>query len=187
MDITVGCFADAYGNVEVEEIDTEQLCWRGILDMLVSEMTREECEELLARLGFGRLACVRDNQAYVVPIYFASEPGHLYGFSTLGEKIEWMRSNPLVCVEADEVVSETNWASVVVRGRYEEFPDTPEYAEPRRKAQSRLENMRSLWWPISFASAQPRERFDRDIAIFYGIHVEQISGRRGSPDPAQLT
>jgi nitroimidazol reductase NimA-like FMN-containing flavoprotein (pyridoxamine 5'-phosphate oxidase superfamily) len=105
----------------------------------------------------------------------------------MGEKIEWMRSNPLVCVEADEVLSDTEWASVVVRGRYEEFPDTPEYAEPRRKAQSRLEKIRSLWWRSGLASAQTRGRFDRDIAIFYCIHVEQISGRRGSPDPAKQT
>ena len=30
--------------------------------MLVREMSRAECEELLARLSFGRLACARDNQ-----------------------------------------------------------------------------------------------------------------------------
>lgn len=153
--------------------------------MLVSEMGRQECEELLTRSGFGRLACVRDNQPYVVPIYFAAEPGRLYGFSTMGKKIEWMRSNPLVCIEADEVVSDIEWTSVVVRGRYEEFPDRPEYAEPRQKAQSRLEKVRSLWWQTGFAAAQPRGRFDRDIAIFYCIHIEEISGRRGSPDPGK--
>jgi uncharacterized protein len=151
--------------------------------MMVSEMERQECETLLARVGFGRLACVRDSQPYIVPTYFASEPGCVYGFSTMGEKIEWMRANPLVCLEADERLSDTEWASVVVLGRYEEFPDTPEYAELRRKAQSRLEKVRSLWWQTAFDSAQTRSRFDRDIAIFFCIHVEQISGRRGSPDP----
>ena len=37
--------------------------------MLVSEMSHQECEKLLARLGVGRLACVRDNQPYIVPMY----------------------------------------------------------------------------------------------------------------------
>jgi uncharacterized protein len=153
--------------------------------MLVREMSRTECEDLLARLNIGRLACARDNQPYVVPIYFAPEPGCLYGFSTMGQKIEWMRLNPLVCVEADEVLSHSEWASVVVRGRYEEFPDTPEYAEPRRVAQSRLEKVRSLWWQTGFAAAQTRGRFDRDITVFYCIHIEELSGRRGSPDPVE--
>ena len=96
--------------------------------MLLREMSREECDDLLGRLGYGHLACAHDNQPYVVPIYFVSDRGHLYGFSTKGQKIEWMRLNPRVCVEADEVLSHSQWASVVVQGHYEEYPDTPEYA-----------------------------------------------------------
>jgi nitroimidazol reductase NimA-like FMN-containing flavoprotein (pyridoxamine 5'-phosphate oxidase superfamily) len=41
--------------------------------MLVGELHSGECYELLARLGFGRLACARDSQPYIVPIYFAYE------------------------------------------------------------------------------------------------------------------
>jgi nitroimidazol reductase NimA-like FMN-containing flavoprotein (pyridoxamine 5'-phosphate oxidase superfamily) len=153
--------------------------------MLEREMSREECEDLLARLGFGRLGCTCDNQPYVVPIYFVSEPGCLYGFSTMGQKIESMRLNPLVCVEADEVRNPIEWASVVVRGRYEEFPDTPEYSKRRQKAQSMLEEKRSLWWQPGFAAVQTRGRFDGDITIFYCIHIEHISGRCASPDPVE--
>src|ERR1700689_2739307 len=89
--------------------------------MLVGELRPGECYELLTRLGFGRLACSRDNQPYIVPIYFAYEPERLYGFGTLGQKIDWMRSNPLVAIEADEVKSHIEWTIVVVQGHYEEF------------------------------------------------------------------
>lgn len=41
--------------------------------------------------------------------------------------------DPLVCVEVDEVVSPEEWASVIVFGRYEELPDSPEY-QPQRAA-----------------------------------------------------
>jgi uncharacterized protein len=150
--------------------------------MLVGELHSGECYELLARLGFGRLACARENQPYIVPIYFAYEHERLYGFGTLGQKIEWMRSNPLVAVEADEVKSHLEWTSVVVRGRYEEFPDTPEYADRRHQAQSALEK-RSLWWQTGFASAQTRGGFNRDLPVFYCIHIDQISGHRAMPDP----
>ena len=109
--------------------------------MLVSEMQPRECYEFLARVGFGRLACVRENQPYIVPVYFAYEPHRLYGFATLGQKVDWMRSNPRVAVEADEVKSHIEWTSVVVQGRYEEFPDVPEYASIRQQAQSLLEKI----------------------------------------------
>jgi uncharacterized protein len=153
--------------------------------MLISEMSRRDCDEFLGRVGFGRLACVRDGQPYIVPIYFAAEPGRLFGFATMGQKIDWMRSSPRVCVEADEVLGQTGWTSVVVQGRYEEFPDTPEYARLRQEAQSRLEKVRSLWWQSGFAAAQTRRQVDRDRTVFYCIHVEEITGRRASPDPAE--
>lgn len=152
--------------------------------MLIREMSRKECEDLLSRLGFGRLACARDNTPYVVPIYFACETGRIFAFSTMGQKIEWMRLNPAVCVEADEVLSPTDWMSVVARGHYEEFPDTPEYSEARKQAQLHLEKARPLWWQPGFAATQTRGRFDRDVTVFYCVQIEEISGRRASPDPA---
>src|ERR1039458_10298930 len=153
--------------------------------MLVREMSRQECEDLLARTGFGRLACARDNQPYIAPMYFAAEPGLLYGFATMGQKIKWMRLNPLVCVEADEVRSHTEWSSVIVLGRYEELPDIPENSKRIHHAQQLLEKLRSLWWQTGVAAAQTRGDFDRDIASFYCIHIEEISGRRASPDPVE--
>ncbi len=151
--------------------------------MLVREMSRSECEGLLARLGFGRIACARDNQPYIAPIYFASDHGHLYGFATMGQKIAWMRLNPQVSVEADEVLSHSKWASVVIQGRYEEYPDIPEYADRRQLAQSMLEKARSLWWQTGVAAAQTRQDFDRDVTTFYCIHIKEISGRCASLDP----
>ena len=59
--------------------------------MLISEMTEKECRQFLSRSTLGRLACAQENVPYIVPIYFVYEPDHLYGFSTFGKKIEWMR------------------------------------------------------------------------------------------------
>lgn len=54
--------------------------------MLISEMSREQCLDMLSRQGFGRLACAHHNRPYIVPIYFAYEPDHLYGFTNLRTK-----------------------------------------------------------------------------------------------------
>jgi nitroimidazol reductase NimA-like FMN-containing flavoprotein (pyridoxamine 5'-phosphate oxidase superfamily) len=149
-------------------------------EVLIHEMKPQECRELLARVGMGRLGCARNNQPYVVPIYFAYEPDHLYGFSTVGQKIEWMRDNPLVCVEADEVRTHNQWASVVVLGRYEELPDKPEYGELRRQAQAVLAK-RFMWWQTGFAASQSRGGSKPAAPVFYCIHIEEISGHQAAP------
>jgi len=59
--------------------------------------------------------------------------------------IEWMRVNPLVCVQADEVMSPQHWVSVVVFGRYEELPHTPEWQREREFAWKLLQQ-HAMWW-----------------------------------------
>jgi len=89
-------------------------------------MSQQECLQVLARARLARLACARENQPYVVPVYLAyhEASGCLYGFTTPGQKVEWMRANPLVCVEVDEITDYDQWASVIVMGKYEESPDS---------------------------------------------------------------
>ena len=152
--------------------------------MLIHDMSREECGELLIRLGTGRLACARDNQPYIVPVYFAYEPDRLYGFATLGKKIEWLRANPLVCVEVDDVKSRLDWQSVVVTGRYEEYPDVPEYRDARNEAQALLER-RYLWWQTAYAAEQLRAGKHQETPVFYCVHIEEMSGRRAAPDAVE--
>jgi nitroimidazol reductase NimA-like FMN-containing flavoprotein (pyridoxamine 5'-phosphate oxidase superfamily) len=149
--------------------------------MRITKMEYQECRDILRRLGFGRLGCARDNQPYIVPLYFAYEPDHLYGFATFGQKIEWMRANPRVCVQSDEVLSSDNWTSVIVLGRYEELPDTPAYADERGKAQSLLEK-RSMWWQTSYVASNVRGQSVAPSPVFYCIHIEEISGLRASPE-----
>jgi uncharacterized protein len=154
--------------------------------MLICEMNAKECRDLLARLGTGRLGCARNNQPYVVPIYFAYEPDRLYGFSTVGQKIEWMRENPLVCVEADEVLAHNHWASVVALGRYEELSDKPEYAEARRQAQSLLEK-RAMWWQTGYAASQSRTEHKPGMPVFYCVHIEHLAGHKATADAVEAS
>ena len=149
--------------------------------MLVKEMAAEACREILARNGFGRLGCARDNQPYVVPIYFAYEPDHLCSFSTVGQKIEWMRANPRVCVEVDEVTNHFQWMSVIVSGRYQAFPNTPEFDLEPRNAKLVLEK-RMLWWQTAYAAQQFRAKSQSTEPLFYCIHIDSITGHCAVPD-----
>ena len=151
--------------------------------MLIEELTIPTCLDLLARVRSGRLACARDAQPYIVPFYFAYHYNCLYSFSTVGQKIEWMRANPLVCVEADEVVSAHQWMSVIVFGRFEELLDTPEWRSEREIAWKLLQQ-HAMWWEPGYAKTIVHGA-ERPLApVFYRIHVAQVTGRRTAPEEA---
>src|SRR5580658_4011963 len=98
--------------------------------MMIDQMNDKDCSEMLSRVSLGRLGCALDNQPYVVPIHFAHDGKAIYALSTLGQKIEWMRVNPKVCLQVDEIRGEGQWASVIITGYYRELPE-PQYADER--------------------------------------------------------
>ncbi len=153
--------------------------------MLIQELSSQASLDLLARARLGRLACSQGGQPYVVPVYLAYADHSLYGFATLGKKIEWMRANPLVCVEVDEVVSPQQWASVIVVGRYEELPDTPELQSARAFAHKLLKHA-AMWWEPAYVKTvlggAPRPL----VPVFYRIRITQVTGHRASREPGVL-
>ena len=91
-----------------------------------------------------------------------------------------MRKNPLVCVEADEVVSPQEWMSVVVFGRYEELPDTPEY-QPARTVAHHVLQRQGMWWEPGYVKTILHGTERPLVPVFYRIHVAQITGHRATP------
>jgi nitroimidazol reductase NimA-like FMN-containing flavoprotein (pyridoxamine 5'-phosphate oxidase superfamily) len=152
--------------------------------MLIRDLTPQECREVLARTGFGRLGCAQDNQPYVVPIYFAYEPERLYSFTTVGQKIEWMRTNPKVCLEVDEVESHFQWMSVIVTGRYQELPNTRKFRTERQNALVALEK-RVLWWQTAIAAKRWPVGHGTAEPLFYCIHIDSMTGLRAFPDAGE--
>lgn len=149
--------------------------------MLINDMTRQASIDLLTRTRFGRLACAHEGQPYISPMYCAYEDNYIYSFSTLGQKIGWMRLNPLVCVEADELVSPQDWTTVVVLGKYEELPDTPRCEGARKRAFDLLQR-RPMWWEPGYVKTVINEKTRPMEFVYFRIYVHQISGHRGTPE-----
>jgi len=147
--------------------------------MFIHEMSVDECRRVLQKANLGRLACARDGQPYVVPINFAFDGTYLYGFTTVGQKIEWMRSNPLVCLEIDEIIDENQWISIIVFGRYEELADMPKYAKARVRAHAFLQK-RAVWWEPAYMSDEHRDQPHSLTPIFYRIHIKKMTGHRAA-------
>ncbi len=153
--------------------------------MFVREIEVAECRRMLAGARFGRLACAHENQPYVVPVFFAVDGDYVYLFSMPGRKIEWMRNNPQVCLEIDNVKSWNDWTSIVVLGRYDELADTPDCHCERLRAHELLQR-RPMWWqPASVAVAN--HDGSRDFTpVFFRISIERVTGHRAVPTPDEV-
>jgi uncharacterized protein len=175
--------------------------------MSVRELSQEECFQWIGGVRLARLACANANQPYITPVYLvfqkSSSGSAFYGFTTQGLKTDWMRANPLVCVEMDEVQTRDHWTSLIAFGYYEELPEPSNEKNPRlpSRAESsnesgseenvdpwdehllahRLLQTHAQWWEpastvrIHAASETPF------VPVFYKIRIDSITGYSATP------
>ena len=148
--------------------------------MRIVSMSKTECKALLKRVMIGRLASSMNNQPYVVPICFSYIPRKncLYLFSTVGQKIKWMRKNPKVCFQADEIGNRAIWASVVINGKYVELTE-PKFAAEKQQAIEYLAQY-SSWWRTPLVQRREKNKDQGIEPVFFRIDISSISGLRAS-------
>lgn len=146
--------------------------------MIIREMNQYEIMEVLEKTAkVGRLACAQDGQPYIVPLNFVYRLGYLYSFTTLGKKVEWMRTNPKVCVEFDHISATNDWQSVLVTGRYEELTSDTEHLEARNEAYNLL-SKRAEWWQPAYVDTVIRDHIRKLEPIYFRILVEEKTGHK---------
>jgi nitroimidazol reductase NimA-like FMN-containing flavoprotein (pyridoxamine 5'-phosphate oxidase superfamily) len=175
--------------------------------MEIREMGRDDCLQALSDARVARLACAMENQPYVIPVFLAFYQSEcagpcLYGFATQGQKVEWMRANPSVCVEVDEIEDIDTWMSVIAFGKYEELPNDLDQnvhrvvgalaSKTRAEAPSaitstnervfayQLLQSRAMWWEPATSTrnlggANPTNEV---TPIFYKIRINDVTGYR---------
>ena len=88
---------------------------------MLRDLSPELTNHLLTTQFFGRIGCAANGQVLVVPVSYFYDGQAIYGHTREGTKTQFLRQNPAVCFEVDEVCSPTSWRSVVVQGLYEEL------------------------------------------------------------------
>ena len=139
----------------------------------VEDMPPGEMHELLQTASFGHLGCAHNGRPYVVPMHFAYDGKELYFFTTEGMKTQFMKSNPQVCLQVEEVTNTSHWRSVMVIGRAERLSNAKEI---ERAMQQITQRNPSLTPAIS---ATQLDAIGRAVAIaLYRIQPEIIDGRK---------
>ena len=167
--------------------------------MHIEVLTRTASLDFLAGCHFGRLACANQSQPYITPFYFTYHDQWIYSFTTIGQKIEWLRANPLACVEVDEIASPQEWTSVIVFGRYKELAKTTDGHPPRempfglheeptkstddqdaRERAFKLLQQRQLWWEPGYAITLLHGTPRPLKQVYFRLSVDEISGHRAT-------
>ncbi|MBX5173087.1 pyridoxamine 5'-phosphate oxidase family protein [Rhizobium sp. NZLR1b] len=149
------------------------------MTMKLREINPVECYGILENARFGHLACCKDGQPYVAAIYFAFSGGVAYSFTMPGRKLDWMRANDKVCLHVEQRPAGDGWTSVIIEGRFEEFPDSGVWQSERMRAWSLLQKHMD-WWEIGSMKPQELPVLEVSPHVFYGIAVTSVSGRRAS-------
>ena len=137
------------------------------------EMSSPEASSVLQRVGYGHLGCAKENQPYVIPVYYVYDPPGLYIYTTRGMKTEFIASNPAVCLQVEGVRDAHIWKIVIVIGRAGLLTDSAE----REKANNLIALINPSHAPaISKTSIGASIR--QNIDEIYRSHPQIMSGRK---------
>ena len=138
----------------------------------VQEMANKGIKEVLARVGYGHLACARNNRPYVVPIHYVYDGSSIYIYTTEGKKTEIISDNPQVCLQVEEVVDNDDWRSVIVHGEARKITDRKDLEEVIKLIRS---SNPTLTPAISIRWMDMWIRENREVV--YRIMPEMMTGR----------
>lgn len=145
--------------------------------MQITTLTRDDCILFLSSQSLGRLACTKDGVPHVTPIFFVCHEPNIYSFSTVGKKIEWLRNNPVACLQVDKITSPQEWTSVIVTGRYDELKEP----NPLRETAHTLLQNRRIWWEPGYARTVTNTGERPLEPLYFRLSMDEVSGRKASP------
>lgn len=134
---------------------------------MARRLSTAEAHQLLAEETVAHLACVVNDEPYVVPINYLFLDGSIYSHSLPGLKIDALRTNPRLCLQVEQVKNNIKWRSAQVFGDFEEIQSPSE----RRYVLSRLSERFPLLTPVESVQANSAED-----CIVFRIEIDRLSG-----------
>jgi uncharacterized protein len=143
----------------------------------VTELSREQCEDLLSRNHIGRMAYSFKDQVDIRPLSYVYTDGWIFGRTSGEEKLRTLQHNRWVAFLVDDVQDAFNWESVLVRGAVH-FLDEARKPEDRKLQARASEVLRSLT-PEGFRGTDPAPY----RAVLFGLAPQELTGRRSTLVP----
>ncbi len=146
---------------------------------MLGKLNNEEIEELLQNSNMGRIGCSSDRKTYVVPVNYVYDGKSIIAHSVEGMKIKMMRINPSVCFEVDEVISNTNWKSVIAWGTYQETTDERERLDAMKIFVSKMMKLKisTTAHPPELTEQRMHDLHGSAKPVIYRILLNEKTGR----------
>ena len=137
----------------------------------IRELTRAECDALLARNHVGRIAFSFHDRVDLEPVHYVYSNGWLHGRTSPGTKLSTLRHHPWVAFEVDEIEGLFDWKSVIVHGVVH-IPDPDGSPDDVASFASILAHIREIV-PHALEDADPTP--ERQVLV--RVYAEEVTGR----------
>ncbi len=139
-------------------------------------LSREEALEILNGAPVAHIGMIDGDEPYVTPMSFVLEGDRIFFRTMAGRKLEALRANPVVCIEASTYDEETgDWASVIVKGTVSEADED----EVKTTVISRLfrKYEKVIGSPLARGGMQPLEGLPHVLVVELREVTGMVSGR----------
>lgn len=147
----------------------------------VRQLTREECDALLARNHVGRIAFSFHDRVDLEPVHYVYSGGWLHGRTSPGTKLSTLRHHPWIAFEVDEIEGLYDWQSVIVRGVVD-IPDPEGSPSDVSAFESTLGLIRELV-PHALDPDDPTP----ERQVLFRIYAEEVTGRMSTMQVRQAS
>ncbi len=128
----------------------------------------DEVHGALSEIGWGLLATEESGQPYAVPIAYGFDGRRIYIGTGPGRKLRTLERNPRVCLTVADVVSLSDWVSIVITGQVRWIDRLPDRARAIRALVQQRRSGRRL-------GAEQAPRLARARLAY--IEIESMTGR----------
>jgi nitroimidazol reductase NimA-like FMN-containing flavoprotein (pyridoxamine 5'-phosphate oxidase superfamily) len=147
--------------------------------MNITIMDDAACTSLIQGERIGRLGCCKDGRAYVVPIHYVSAGSMIYSFTMPGQKLDFMRGNPNVCLQIDKIERSEEWKCVLVEGVFREST-----MEADQQEVWKLLEQHNDWWEIGSQLVKHGENEALRKPVYFSISMDVVTGRQALTQPS---
>lgn len=139
-------------------------------------LNREEALEILRDAPVAHLGLIDDGEPYVTPMSFVLEGERIFFRTMAGRKLDALRANPSVCIEASRYDEETgDWASVIVRGVAVETEEESVKTDVISRLFRKYDKV--IGSPLAGGGMRPLEGLPHVLVVEMGEVSGMVSGR----------
>ena len=132
-------------------------------------LSDEEAWDILQRGKIGHLACIDQDEPYVVPINYLVAEDCVYSHSLPGRKISALRDHPRACLQVSHIQDDFHWRSAIAFGAFEEIVDQTERSSILRQLLARFPKLTPVESQLTRDAQTPP-------VIVFRLRIGRVSG-----------